>query len=458
MHVRIGRRCGMLEDRYGLPLSTSSRAARDAYVEGVDCILSAVGSPEAHLERALEADPDFALAHAALARTLLVAAQGPQARAAATRSCALAERATPREQSHANTLALSIEGRASDALAATRQHLASFPRDAMVLAPAAGVFGLIGFSGRQRREEELLELLRGLAPHYGEDWWFLGVLSFAACECGRIDEAMELIERSLGTNPRNAHGEHFRVHVLYEKGEPELASRRLDDWMRGYAKADLMHCHLSWHAALLALELGRPERAWEIYRADVHPGGAWGPPINLASDAPAFLWRSEMAGQPRRRELWREVHDYVVRTYPRVGVNFIDVHRALTCAATGDSEGIEHLAGALRERLAAGALAAGQVVPTLVEAFGAYAGEDLDLAIALLERALPETVRIGGSRAQRDLVEHTLIAAYLRAGRSDDARRLIAGRTERGPAVNVAGFSPDRSVGPRERRHGEDPH
>ena len=59
----------------------------------------------------------------------------------------------------------------------------------------------------------------------------------------------------------------------------------------------------------------------------------------------------------------------------------------------------------------------------------------------MFEQALPETVRIGGSRAQRDLVAYTMVAAYLRAGRADDARQMIERRIERRPAVNVAGFS-----------------
>jgi tetratricopeptide (TPR) repeat protein len=430
----------MLADRYGLSLSTASQAARDAYVEGADCILSAAVGPEAHLERALAADPDFALAHIALARAKFLGAQVPQARTAAARARELATRATPREQSHVNALALGIEGKAADALAAIREHVALFPRDAMALAPATGVFGLIGFSGRQQREAELLELLRGLAPHYGADWWFLGVLAFAACECGRLDEAWDLIEQSLGSNPRNAHGAHIHVHVLYEKGEPERASRYFEGWMPGYAKEGLLHCHLSWHAALLALELGKPERAWEVYRADVHPGGAWGPPLNVATDAPAFLWRSELAGQARRPELWREVHGFVGRSFPKAGLALVDVHRAVACAATGDSAGLEQLLGELRERLAAGMLPAGQVAQTLAEAFAAFARSDWDAAVALFEQALPETVRIGGSRAQRDLVEHTLVAAYLRAGRGDDARQMIARRIERRPAANVAGL------------------
>jgi hypothetical protein len=43
----------MLADRYGLPLSTASPLARDAYVEGVDCVLAAVAGPEAHFNPSL---------------------------------------------------------------------------------------------------------------------------------------------------------------------------------------------------------------------------------------------------------------------------------------------------------------------------------------------------------------------------------------------------------------------
>ena len=431
----------MLTDRYGLTLSTSSQVARDAYVEGVDCILAAVAGPEAHLGRALEADPDFALAHIALARTLFLAAQVPPARAAAARARELAVNASPRERSHVNAIALPIEGKAPDALAATRAHVALFPRDAMALAPATGVFGLIGFSGSQQREAELFALLDGLAAHYDRDWWFLSMLAFAACEHGRLGQAKDLIEESLAGNPRNAHGVHILVHVLYEMGEPARASSYLADWMPGFAKEGLLHCHLSWHVALLALELGDLDRAWKVYRADVHPGGAWGPPINVASDAAAFLWRSELSGAARRPELWREVHEFAATSFPRAGLAFADVHRAVACAATGDSAALALLIAGLRERLAAGKLAAGQVVPMLAEAFGNFARADWAGAIALFERALPETVRVGGSRAQRDLVDYTLVAAYLKAGRADAARELIAGRIERKPAVNVAGFT-----------------
>jgi predicted Zn-dependent protease len=281
----------MLADRYGLPVSTTSDAACDAYVAGADCLLSATAGWQEHLGRAIKADPAFALAHVAFARGCFLDADVKPAREAAARSRELAKAATPREQSYVNAVALPIEGKPVDALAATRQHRA-VARDATVLAPATGVFGLIGFSGRQEREEELYRFLSGLAPHYGDDWWFQCVHAFAACETGRLDEAWRMIEPSMAANPRKAHGAHIKVHVLYEMGEMARALDYLEAWMPGLDKRSLLHCHLSWHVALTALSLGKVERAWEAYRAGVHPGGAWGPPINVVSDCAAFLWRA----------------------------------------------------------------------------------------------------------------------------------------------------------------------
>src|SRR5262245_11151008 len=221
----------MLVDRYSLPLSTSSAAARDAYIAGADCVLSAAHGDQAHLGRAVEADPDFALAHVALARARFLMADVPGARQSAARARELAPKLTPREQSHVDALALAIEGKPVESLAATRAHLAQHPRDAMVASPATGVFGLIGFSGRQGREPEQVEFLEGLKPHLADDWWFQGVYAFALEEHGRLDEALELIERSMATNPGNAHGAHIKAHVLYEQGADRVALDYLDGWL-----------------------------------------------------------------------------------------------------------------------------------------------------------------------------------------------------------------------------------
>jgi hypothetical protein len=432
----------MLADRYGLPISTSSEAARVAYVAGCDCVLSAAHGDILHLAKAIEADPDFALAHAALARGRFLLADVSGARKTAQRARELADRATPRERSHVNALCLAIEGNPVGALDATRGHLAEHPRDAMVAAPATGVFGLIGFSGRLGREPEQLEFLEALEPHLSDDWWFQAVHAFALEEVGQLDEALDLIERSMATNPANAHGAHIKAHVLYEQGEDRAALDYLDSWLPGYPREGLMHCHISWHVALFNLILDDTQRAWQIYRSQVHPGGAWGPALNVATDAPAFLWRAELAGFDRREPEWKDVHDYAHKSFPRAGIAFVDVHRALTAVAVDDAEAIARVVKELEERAASGRSPAGDVVPRLASGLAAYGRSDWAAAITALEATLAGTVRIGGSRAQRDLIENTLLAAYLKAGRAGDAKRMLAARTDRRPSVPVAGLKP----------------
>lgn len=394
-----------------LALSTASTVARDAYALGVDQLLGAKPGPEKAFQNAVAADPRFALAHAGEARALFMAARIPEAKAAALMARELAKDLPQREKNNVDVVLLTIEGGAAKAYKLACEHLKQYPRDAMVLAPCTGVFGLIGFSGRKGREQELRDLMEGLAPHWGEDPFFLTQLAFAQVETGDIDKGRKNIERAMALDPQSAHGAHVKAHVHYEAGEKEEGLKYLQQWIRGYAKEGLLHCHINWHIALWQMELGDHERAMRTYLEGVHPGGAWGPPINVLTDAAAFLWRAELAGAPHAAERWHEVKKYGDRNFPAAGLAFADVHKALAYAATGDELALETLLGELRDREEAGKLLAGPIVPHLAEAFDAFAKKDFHRAIALIEPHLAEHERIGGSRAQRKLIELTLAAA-----------------------------------------------
>ena len=71
----------MLHDRYGLELSTNSSIARDAYVDAVDAVLSATGDAERLLQKGIEADPEFALNYAVLARVQQLSGRMTEAKA-----------------------------------------------------------------------------------------------------------------------------------------------------------------------------------------------------------------------------------------------------------------------------------------------------------------------------------------------------------------------------------------
>jgi len=386
-------------------------AAQDAYREGVDRLLGAKPAPERSFQRAIEADPGLALAHAGLARAQFLAARIPEAKAAAAKARALMPRLGKRERTIAEVVLLTTEGASARAYALAREHLKSRPTDEMVLAPCCGVFGLIGFSGRKGREEELRQMMDGLAPHYGETPWFMVQHAFAQVETGDTELARTTIERAMQLDPESAHGAHVKAHVHYEANEKEQGLQFLRHWLPGYAKEGLLHCHINWHIALWQMELGDHDAAMRTYLNGVHPGAAWGPPINVLTDCAAFLWRAQLAGQPTNVELWHELKLYGNKSFPAAGLAFADVHKALAYAATGDEIALETLLGELREREAAGKLLAGPIVPHLAEAFDAFAKKDYAKAVALIEPHMAEHERIGGSRAQRRLIDLTLQAA-----------------------------------------------
>ena len=127
----------MLTDRYGLGLSTSSPAARDAYVEGCDLVLTLYPGAAAAFDRAILADPGFALAHAGRARALQIGSDIPGAQAAIAAAQTLVDGLPERDASHVQVFGLLVSGKPDAALATVRKHVANWPRDAMVASTAA---------------------------------------------------------------------------------------------------------------------------------------------------------------------------------------------------------------------------------------------------------------------------------------------------------------------------------
>lgn len=411
----------MLKDRYGNALSTSSSSARDAYVDAVDRFLSAGAGAQEAFEKAISQDPDFALAHVGLARCHQLVANGKEAKAALQRAEACPAPETDREKSHLNALGLLVSGKVPAAYAAIRAHCADYPRDAMVSQTCTGVFGLIGFSGQPGREAEQLAFTSALLPHYGDDWWFLGQHAFAQTEAGQVGPAESTIERSLDGNPRNAHGAHIRAHIHYEAGETAAGIAYMDDWRKDYSKHGLLHCHISWHVALWALETGDEARMWQVVDADVAPGGAWGPTLNVLTDSAAILYRAELAGVAVSPERWKTVSDYASRFFPKTGLAFADVHAALAHAMAGNCEELQRIVAEARGPAA-------DMVELLANGFGAIGAQNWSQARHHLERTMADHARIGGSRAQRDLIEYAYLSTLLKQGFSDEAQRFLVTR------------------------------
>jgi tetratricopeptide (TPR) repeat protein len=426
----------MTPDRFGLPVTTPSAQALTLYIDGVDRLLSANPGAGSCFREAIELDPGFALAHIALARNSQLYGLMGEARTATARAVECCARSgTARERGHIEALALAINGMPEQAMAALEAHLRDFPRDGIALSMALGVYGLIAFSGRPDHHEAQRALLERLAPYWGEDWWFLGYLGWSHVETGDPAGGAALLERSLALNPRNAHAAHARTHARVELGEASAGAAFLEAWLAGYEPAAQLHCHLNWHLALFELDLGAPERAFERYVAAMRPAITQCGPLATLADAASFLWRCGLYGVGPKDLPWAEVAALAERSFPRAGLVFADLHAAMAAAATGDAPAFERRIDALRNLDAAGKLPQGGVVPALCRGLGAYARGEYQEAATVLDAAMADLTRVAGSHAQREVFEDTLIAACLKCGRVDRARRLLAARLGRRPRV-----------------------
>ena len=204
----------MLADRYGLALSTPSAAARDAFVFGCDQALTLYPGAIVAFDRAIAADPDFALAHAGKAQVLLREGNVLAAREALAAAKGVAEGVTAREASHMAFFDLVFAGRTDAAISALDAHLSDWPRDALVVASAANPNGLIGASGRIGQKHRIAVMMDSLAPHYGDDFWFLAYHAMALSEDGQLAAARPKIERSLALNPNNAGSRMFATRAV----------------------------------------------------------------------------------------------------------------------------------------------------------------------------------------------------------------------------------------------------
>jgi len=425
-------------DRYGYDLTTTSQAAADAYVLGIDAILGFDAGAFEALELAVAEDVGFALAHAALGRQLPFVGRTAEGVAHAKRASALAPGTTPREQRHIAALAASAGAPAPVAIQAVRDHVAEFPRDAFVLFQCVGPFSLIAFGGSTDWRIENYELLDPLSGAYGDDWWYLASMAFAHNELYHFGEARRMAERSLELQPRSGNGAHTLSHVFFECGDHASGSAFLEGWLPAYERTANIFHHLGWHHALFELQQGNEGRVMEIYERDLRPGMSDVVPLTTIADNASLLWRCDLMGVARPGASREENRAYSAMSFPRAGVTFADLHCALAYASAGARGDLDRLLAELDAREASRKQPAGPVVGAIARAIRAFTDGDYGAAIALLEPHQDAVVRVGGSNAQREVFEDTLLEAYLRSGQPERAEPVLKARLERRPSARDA--------------------
>ena len=410
-------------DPYGYELTTGPLAA-EAYADGVRDLLRLRTGAAGRIAAAVALDPTFAVGHAALAllgHEMCVEVDIP-ARLADARLHA--GRATPRERSHVHAIERHLVGDPAPLVA----HLASYPRDALLLSVAMPT---IAFAGVTDVPEQAWRIVEAAAPAYGDDPWILGLLAFVRQEQRRFDEAMTLSCRSLAAEPAGGHAAHARAHAHYETGDHAGGLDWMDAWITGDGARTDSLTHFSWHAALHELSLGDLAAVRRRYETQLQPRHAVG--CRALVDTGSLLFRWAITPDATDVPSLAEVADVTGRSVlERPGTAFLGLHAAVVLLATDDRTGLRRLAD---WSAAHPSPTHREVVAPLAEALGQLAAGRCSTAADRLAELTPQVWRLGGSDAQREIVEEARIAALLRAGRYDEARLVLDSRLDRRPAV-----------------------
>jgi hypothetical protein len=225
---------------------------------------------------------------------------------------------------------------------------------------------------------------------------------------------------------------------MFEDGTVEDAERLIADWLPAYDRSGILHGHIAWHAALSALERDDPRGALKIYTEHIQPSVTQGMPINVVTDTVSLLWRMKAYGYQVPSGLWGDARNYAGKYFRNPGLSFADAHMGLLDAATGDRTGAAARIDTLIKLVEVGTLAAGPVVPAICRAALAFIDKDYADCVRILEPVAAEVVRIGGSGAQREIIEDTLLLALMRSGEAAKARALLDRRLHRRPSPRDA--------------------
>ncbi|EKX63970.1 tetratricopeptide repeat protein [Streptomyces ipomoeae] len=341
-----------------------------------------------------------------------------------------------RERTHMAAAEAWLGGDMSRAGRLLEELVVECPRDPLALAVGHQLDFFTGDATRLR--DRIGGALPAWAPDDPHRGPLLGMYAFGLEESGHYGRAREVALAAVEQNPRDVWAIHAVVHVHEMQGRfaegIDYLDARLDDWASG----TLLTVHNWWHYALYALEAGDTDTATRIYDAVLHHKDSTGFVMELL-DAASLLWRFLLAGLDEDAR-WQKLADaWAAREDPPYYA-FNDMHAVMAFAGAGRLKAADELIADRRRWLAQDGTCPGtnhamtaEIGLPVCEALVAYVRADYTSVIDLLWPVRRRLHTFGGSHAQRDAVQRTLLEAALRANRDDLARLLLGERTGLSP-------------------------
>lgn len=428
-----------LKDIRGLDMTGATVAALEPYETAVAELQCYRGDPVAHVDAALAAAPGFAMAHVLKAWLHLLGTEPsglPVARAAHAKAAESAR--TTRELGHVAAIGHLIEGRWHEAGRVLEDVTIDAPLDALGL--LAG-HQIDFFTGQSRM---LRDRIARAMPTWDESvpgfHSVLGMYAFGLEETGAYARAEAAGRRGVELEPRDGWSQHAVAHVL------EMQSRQEEGivWMRAnpaaWATDSFFQIHNWWHLALYYFDMEEYAEVLALFDEQMR-GGRSSVVLDMI-DASALLWRLKLRNVDVG-DRWQTVADRWAAAAATGFYAFNDVHAVMAYVGAGRRDAAASVIEAQVEAMARSndnATFTRDVGHAVARAVLAFGDGDYAAATALLRPVRAIAHRFGGSHAQRDVIDLTLIEAAFRSGQAGLAAALAAERLEirhESPLANV---------------------
>lgn len=411
------------KDPLGLALSGADPISLPHYENALGQFQCYVGDPLASVDAALAASPDFVMAHLLKAYLHLLGTEpSGLAVARACHASAAALPSNPHERGHLGAVGQLLEGHWQRAGQILEDLSIEQPLDALALQAGHLVDFYTGNSRMLRdRIARALPAWDDGMPAYHV---LLGMHAFGLEETADYAQAEAAGRRAVELEPRDGWAQHAVAHVM----EMQCRQREGIAWMRAtpqaWAADSFFQVHNWWHLALYHLELDEIDEVLALFDGPINGGGSV-LALDLV-DAAALLWRLHLQGVDVGQR-WQGVADRWEPLARAGNYAFNDVHAMLAFVGAGRPEAVRALLETQQQALRGSADNArfsaevGQPVSQAIQAFGEgnYAK-----VLRLLRPVRNIAQRFGGSHAQRDLLDLTMIEAAFRAGQKALATAL----------------------------------
>lgn len=414
-------------DANGHRLSGANGESTRLYHEATAELARLAGDPLAAAERAIQHAPGMPMAHVLKAWLNLIGTE-PAGWAVARAACAAAAAlpADGRERAHLAAAAALAHGRWAEAGRRLEDLTAQWPRDLLALQVGHQIDFFRGDARmlRDRIARALPSWDHGIAGWHA----VLGMHAFGLEECGDLDGAERAGLAAVAAEPRDGWAWHAVAHVHEMRGEPAAGIAWLAPARETWSTGSFLAPHNTWHLALFHLDLDEPARTLALY--DEAIGGTGSSVVLDLVDASAMLWRLRLRGIAVGAR-WESLADRWAALGGHGLHAFNDLHALLAYLGAGRRAQAEALIAAQHEALRRdddNAVFTREVGQPLCLALVALERGDWAQAIDLLRGTRSHAHRFGGSHAQRDLIDLTLLYA---ADRGEDRALFLALASER---------------------------